>query len=301
MPNAVILFSHGSVLCGAGEALKHHAGRLRDLELAPIVEIGYLNYSEPLFADTVDRCVSQGTTSFTVAPYFLAPGYFVEVELPKCLDSARRRHPDVHFIAAETIGFDERLADAVIEAAKQPLNRVQWRDDLIEAPRHCVANRACPLYGSDPCPAGKYEHVLTQPVCVQSVGAADSGSMPALLVMAHGSPNPIANDPMLHVAEVIRRQSIFSMVEIGFLECNQPSIPEAIDACIARGGASIFAVPYFLHTGMHVADDIPTLIEEAERKHPDVSFALGGYLGQFPLVTAVLADRIRAVQSYKPH
>src|SRR5207253_2121682 len=39
--DALILFSHGSVLCGAGQALDEHAARLRERGDFGIVEIGY--------------------------------------------------------------------------------------------------------------------------------------------------------------------------------------------------------------------------------------------------------------------
>jgi hypothetical protein len=51
-------------------------------------------------------------------------------------------------------------------------------------------------------------------------------------------------------------------------------------------------VPYFLHTGNHVADDLPTLLEEAQEKYPHVSFAMGDYIGRDPLVIDVLAQRV---------
>ncbi|HLK56589.1 MAG TPA: CbiX/SirB N-terminal domain-containing protein, partial [Chthonomonadaceae bacterium] len=86
--DAVILFSHGSVLCGSGVALDAHADRLRARGIAPIVTVGYLNYSEPPFLQAVAQCVAQGATRIIVAPYFLVPGYFVKVDLPKSVAAA---------------------------------------------------------------------------------------------------------------------------------------------------------------------------------------------------------------------
>src|SRR5260221_7899267 len=96
--DAVILFSHGSVLCGAGEALNGHAERLQAAGIAPLVAVGYLNYSEPLFAATVASCVAAGATRILVAPYFLVPGYFVKVDLPKAVEAAQAQHPGLEFI-----------------------------------------------------------------------------------------------------------------------------------------------------------------------------------------------------------
>ena len=146
--DAIVLFSHGSLLCGSGVALKQHAARLRDRDLAPIVEIGYLNYSDPPFAETVERCCAAGATRILVTPYFLVPGYFVNVALPRCIESARATHPGVEIVAAEPIGFDERLADALISAARGAAGHETWRDDLKNAVKYCTSNSQCPLFAS---------------------------------------------------------------------------------------------------------------------------------------------------------
>jgi sirohydrochlorin ferrochelatase len=150
--NAVILFSHGSLLCGAGEALQAHAERLRTQGIAPIVRIGYLNYSQPLFIETVAQCVKEGATRIFVLPYFLVPGYFVKVDLPKAVAEAERKFPSVQFRIADAIGYDERLADALIASAQTARTSEHWREDLRKAAQHCRANPECPLYGTPDCP-----------------------------------------------------------------------------------------------------------------------------------------------------
>lgn len=119
----------------------------------------------------------------------------------------------------------------------------------------------------------------------------------ALLVMVHGSPRPVANEEMYRVVEIVKKRGAFDIVEVGFMECNEPTIPEAIEACVGQGAERVVAVPYFLHTGTHVADDLPTLLEEAQARHPQVEFAMGRYLGASPRLTDILADRAGAAVS----
>lgn len=123
----------------------------------------------------------------------------------------------------------------------------------------------------------------------------------ALLVMVHGSPTPGANADMFAVVEELgaRPEALerFPIVEVGFMECNEPDVPEAIDRAVARGAGRVVAVPYFLHTGTHVADDLPTLLEEARARHPSVEFLMGDYIGLSPRLTDLLADRASAVAS----
>lgn len=151
---AVILFSHGSLLCGAGEALNVHADRLKKEGLAPIVEVGYLNYSEPLFAETVDKVAALGAVRILVTPYFLISGKFVQTDLPEAIAAAQAAHPELEFVVAEAIGYDDRLADALLQSAALAGGPDTWRVELARASRSCRLNPQCPLYGTEACRSG---------------------------------------------------------------------------------------------------------------------------------------------------
>lgn len=113
--------------------------------------------------------------------------------------------------------------------------------------------------------------------------------------MVHGSPRPDANRDVYRVVEAFQARpdarAAFPHVEVGFMECNEPDIPTAIDGLVEGGATHITAVPYFLHTGTHVCDDLPTLLEEAQTRHPSVTFRMGDYLGLSPRLTDILAER----------
>ena len=149
---ALILFSHGSVLCGAGEALDAHAERLRARGAWDRVEIGYLNYSEPRFADTVAKVAAAGATRVVVVPYFLVAGYFVQVDLPRCLAAARAAHPHIEFTVADALRHDAGLADALLDAALHARPAERWREPLHRAAASCQARPECPLYATPACP-----------------------------------------------------------------------------------------------------------------------------------------------------
>lgn len=149
---ALILFSHGSLLCGAGEALDEHAQRLRARGGYDLVAIGYLNYSEPSFADAVATVVGAGAHRIIVAPYFLAPGYFVTTSLPKELNKASAAHPGVEFAVADALGSDTSLVDALLDAALSARPAAHWRDPIKRAASSCRPSPTCPLYGTPACP-----------------------------------------------------------------------------------------------------------------------------------------------------
>ncbi len=149
---ALILFSHGSLLCGAGEALEAHAARLRARGEYGLVEVGYMNYSEPTFAQAVAKCRAAGASEIRVLPFFLVPGYFVTTTLPQHIARAQKDAPDVTFTVAPSLGVDERLADALLDSARAPLMPGEWRGDLASAARGCRARPDCPLYATPSCP-----------------------------------------------------------------------------------------------------------------------------------------------------
>jgi sirohydrochlorin ferrochelatase len=118
----------------------------------------------------------------------------------------------------------------------------------------------------------------------------------ALLILVHGTPRPASNAPMWEVVEEVRSRQVYPIVEVGFMECNEPDIPTAVAACVNQGATRVIAVPYFLHTGNHVADDLPTALEDAQARYPHVDFLMGEFLGRAPEVTDLLAKRAEAAR-----
>ena len=150
--DGLILFSHGSLLCGSGQALDGHAQSLREAGRWAEVAVGYMNYGRPSFLESVSRLAEAGIDRITVVPYFLVPGKFVTVDLPRHLQQARAEYPGLEFRVAEPIGFDETLAEAVLELARGARGPEAWRLDLARAAGYCEEDRACPLYGTVRCP-----------------------------------------------------------------------------------------------------------------------------------------------------
>ncbi|MBC8141314.1 MAG: CbiX/SirB N-terminal domain-containing protein [Armatimonadetes bacterium] len=124
--------------------------------------------------------------------------------------------------------------------------------------------------------------------------------MNALLVLVHGSPRPVANNTMFEVVETLKKRpevrERFPLTAVGFMECNEPDIPGAIANLVGDGATAITAVPYFLHTGTHVCEDLPTLLEEAQTAYPHVSFRMGDYLGLSPRMASLLGERANVVR-----
>lgn len=116
--------------------------------------------------------------------------------------------------------------------------------------------------------------------------------MKALLIVAHGSPRAEANDAIRRTAEAVRERHVWPIVLIGYLDCNEPDIPSAVDHCIKAGATEITAVPCFLHSGRHFLIDLPALLIEAERRHSGVIIRMGDYVGRQPQIAGIVRDRL---------
>lgn len=148
---AIVLFSHGSVLCGAERNLLELATLMRKRGDAPIVEAAFLNYLQPDLNATIARCVALGATDLVIAPYFLIAGKFVTEDLPAAVSRASAAHPDLSITTAQVIGFHPSMADAVIAAIDTARPSSAWNERIVEAGAGCRENPRCPLYGSEVC------------------------------------------------------------------------------------------------------------------------------------------------------
>ena len=84
--------------------------------------------------------------------------------------------------------------------------------------------------------------------------------MKHLLIIAHGSRRTGSNEEIDQIAKLVanKPENTFVHVSSAFLEIVKPSIPEAINDCIAKGATHITVLPYFLAAGRHVIDYIPS-------------------------------------------
>ena len=105
--------------------------------------------------------------------------------------------------------------------------------------------------------------------------------MNSLLLVAHGSRREASNEEIRALTESLRHKdgNCFADVGCAFLELAEPSIPDGIRACIARGATRVTVFPYFLSAGRHVASDIPDEVNSVVEDYPDIEITIAPYLG----------------------
>jgi sirohydrochlorin ferrochelatase len=114
----------------------------------------------------------------------------------------------------------------------------------------------------------------------------------AILLMAHGSRIPEANDAARSVAAMVQQLTGQEIVEVSFREMHEPNIQQGIDACVAQGAKRILLIPYFLFMGAHVQHDLPEEIAAAQARYPGLEMVMGGHLGAHRKLAEIVAERI---------
>jgi sirohydrochlorin cobaltochelatase len=143
------------------------------------------------------------------------------------------------------------------------------------------------------------DHPALVRLAQQRVAAALDGLPPVpggrgLLLMAHGTPLPAANAPLYHVLEAVAAQAGCAHRAVGYLDCSQPDIPTALAGLAAAGAGQIVALPYFLHLGRHVREDLPALLAQGRAALPQATIVQAHHLDFDPLLVEALAGRITA-------
>ena len=105
--------------------------------------------------------------------------------------------------------------------------------------------------------------------------------MKSLLLVAHGSKIEESNEEVRELTKALEQKvSVrYDLIETAFLELAKPSIPAGMEKCIQAGADEIAVLSYFLTAGRHVKKDIPALVEQKRREHPDIKITMVPYVG----------------------
>ena len=121
-------------------------------------------------------------------------------------------------------------------------------------------------------------------------------SAPSLLLMAHGTPLPASNAPLYTIADSLVEQLQLAGSLVSYLDCNTPTIADGFAQLVAGGAQQIIALPYFLHLGRHVAEDLPALVAQAQADHPHTNIQLAHHLDYDVRLVDAVQGRLPAAQ-----
>jgi len=120
-----------------------------------------------------------------------------------------------------------------------------------------------------------------------------------ILIIGHGSKLNFNKDIMELHAQRLREKG-FEDVYIGFNEISSPLIEEVLETMASDGVDTIYALPLFIASGIHLTEDIPGKLGVPEGgsvgsvvvngKKMAVKYATA--IGEDPRITEILLDKI---------
>jgi sirohydrochlorin cobaltochelatase len=99
---------------------------------------------------------------------------------------------------------------------------------------------------------------------------AKSITSTAIVLLGHGSRDPLWQVPMQNLADRIRGSQPDMAVRTAFLEWAEPDLLQAVDELVAAGHRHIRLLPLFFGMGKHAREDLPLLVDSLNTRHPDL-------------------------------
>lgn len=120
--------------------------------------------------------------------------------------------------------------------------------------------------------------------------------MKAVLFVGHGSQDLEGNEEVRRfINEMKITMDSSLLIETCFLEFAQPTVPEGLETCVAKGASEVFVIPIMLLQAGHSKIHIPACIDEAKEKHPDVRFTYGRPIGIHEAALDICMDRLEEI------
>lgn len=125
--------------------------------------------------------------------------------------------------------------------------------------------------------------------------------MNILLIAAHGSRR---KESCIEVKELAKSLSDklkheFDSVEHAFLQFAQPLLEQKMEDLVSVGAEKITIFPFFISSGSHILEDIPQIVEAAQKKHTHVRFSLTRHLGKIEAIEDVIVNEVNLKQGIK--
>ena len=98
-----------------------------------------------------------------------------------------------------------------------------------------------------------------------------------ILLVGHGSREASGNAEILLFAERWRARHPDWRIEVGFIEFADPLLDPALNHA-ARNSERVLVLPLILNAAGHVRQDIPSAIQRARKRYPDVQFLYAPHL-----------------------
>ncbi|RAP47791.1 MAG: hypothetical protein BZ135_01470 [Methanosphaera sp. rholeuAM6] len=88
-----------------------------------------------------------------------------------------------------------------------------------------------------------------------------------MLLVGHGSSLPFGKEVLTGVTDKLKDRMSEYEIELGFMQIENPLIPESFKKLQDKGFENMIVVPVFLADGLHTKNDIPNRLGLEAAKH----------------------------------
>ena len=113
----------------------------------------------------------------------------------------------------------------------------------------------------------------------------------ALLIVDHGSKRDAANDMLFDMVTLLQSLKPTLIVVGAHMELADPTIADGIQTCIHQGATHIKVQPFMLSPGRHTTEDIPDMVHDIAKNHPNTVIEMGTHLGVHPKLASLILER----------
>ncbi|WP_269532703.1 sirohydrochlorin chelatase [Chitinimonas sp. BJYL2] len=114
----------------------------------------------------------------------------------------------------------------------------------------------------------------------------------AIILFAHGARDPQWAEPFQRLRALLAAQRPDCHVVLAFLELMSPSLTSCTGELVAQGYTQISIVPAFMARGAHLRRDLPEMLADLRKQHPDIQFEVTEALGEAEGVLQAMAGWI---------
>ena len=118
MKNALLIISHGSRRAASNDEVAELTARVRASAGDMTVECAFLEITEPTVQQAVDKLAATGITDIQVFPHFLAAGTHVSRDIPREIEAAKTKHPEITFNLLPHLGSLPELPALIFKTVK---------------------------------------------------------------------------------------------------------------------------------------------------------------------------------------
>jgi sirohydrochlorin ferrochelatase len=118
-------------------------------------------------------------------------------------------------------------------------------------------------------------------------------TLPALLAVAHGSPDPRAESVLEALVARVRAERPDLTAVLAHLGHTAPDVPSALGSLASQGFDRVVVVPLLLTAAYHAKVDLPALLAQARADHPGLTITQSDVLGPDRLLFQLVRRRLR--------